>query len=474
MVDHSQDPDQLSPVKRAIVELRVLRAKLREAERVRHEPIAVIGMGCRFPGGANGPDSLWRMLCDGTDAIREVPRDRWDINEFFDPNPDAPGKMSTRWAGFLDEVDKFDADFFGVSPREAVTMDPQQRLFLEVCWESLENAGQSPEKLLGSPTGVFLGIGSSDYAHLQMQFGDPHQIDAYFATGTCHSVASGRLSYTLGLEGPSISLDTACSSSLVAIHLACQSLRIGDCRMALAGGVNVILAPEFLINFSKSHMMAADGRCKTFDASADGFVRGEGCGVVVLKRLADAAADRDNILAVIRGTAINQDGRSSGLTVPNGSSQQEVIRKALMNAGVEPSEVGYVETHGTGTSLGDPIEVHALNAVYGEGRSAQHPLALGSIKTNFGHLETAAGVAGLLKVVLILMHGEIPPHLHFKEPNPHIPWNEFPISVPTTRTLWPSDSTRRIAAVSSFGFSGTNTHVILESAAAIPELLSEG
>jgi acyl transferase domain-containing protein/SAM-dependent methyltransferase/acyl carrier protein len=473
MEDNRQDQEQLSPVKRAIVELRMLRAKLKEAERVRDEPIAVIGMGCRLPGGANDPESLWRMLCDGIDAIREVPADRWDIDEFFDPDPDAPGKMSTRWAGFLDEIDKFDADFFGISPREAVTMDPQQRMFLEVGWEALENAGQSPERLLGSSTGVFLGIASNDYAQLQMQFGEPAQIDAYLATGTCHSVAAGRLAYTLGLEGPAIAIDTACSSSLVAVHLACQSLRIGDCRMALAGGVNAILAPELLINFSKSHMMAADGRCKTFDASADGFVRGEGCGVVVLKRLVDAVADGDNILAVIRGTAIKQDGRSSGLTVPNGSSQQEVIRKALRNAGVEPAEVGYVETHGTGTSLGDPIEVHALHAVYGEGRSRQHPLALGSIKTNVGHLETAAGVAGLLKVVLALKHGEIPPHLHFKEPNPHIPWKEMAISVPTTRTPWPPNAySRRIAGLSSFGFSGTNIHVVVESAAGVPALLA--
>jgi acyl transferase domain-containing protein/SAM-dependent methyltransferase/acyl carrier protein len=458
-----QSADQLSPVKRAIVELRTLRARLKEAERVRDEPIAVIGMGCRFPGGVNSPDSLWQMLCDEVDAIREIPPDRWDIDEFFDPNPDAPGKMSTRWAGLLDEVDKFDADFFGVSPREAVTMDPQQRLFLEVGWEALENAGQAPEKLLGSSTGVFLGIASNDYAQLQMQFGDPAKIDAYLATGMCHSVAAGRLSYTLGLQGPSVALDTACSSSLVAIHLACQSLRLGECRMALAGGVNLILAPELLINFSKSHMMAADGRCKTFDASADGFVRGEGCGAVVLKTLSDAVADGDNILAVIRGTAVNQDGRSSGLTVPNGSAQQEVMRKALTNAGVHPSEVGYVEAHGTGTTLGDPIEVHALNAIYGEGRSKQHPLALGSIKTNIGHLETCAGVAGLLKTVLILLHGEIPPHLHFKQPNPHIPWNDLAVSVPTVRTPWPADNTRRIAAVSSFGFSGTNAHVVLES-----------
>ncbi len=474
METFSEDRNQASPVKRALAELRLLRARLREAEQVRNMPIAIIGMGCRFPGGANDPASLWRLLCNGVDAIREVPPDRWDIDEFYDPNPDAPGKMSSRWGGFLDEVETFDADFFGISPREAVTMDPQQRLFLEVSWESLENAGQSPQKLLRTPTGVFVGIASNDYAQLQMQFGDPNLIDAYLATGTCHSVASGRLSYLLGLQGPSISIDTACSSSLVAIHLACQSLRLGECRLALAGGVNVILAPELLINFSKSHMMAADGRCKTFDAAADGFVRGEGCGVVVLKRLNDAVAEGDHILAVIRGTAINQDGRSSGLTVPNGSSQQDVIRQALANAGVAPLDVGYVETHGTGTSLGDPVEVRALNAIYGAGRSQDHPLALGSIKTNLGHLETAAGVAGLLKAMLVLIHGEIPPHLHFKEPSPHIPWKEYSISVPTQCTPWPSSSGRRIAAVSSFGFSGTNVHLVMEEAPNAGPLIGGG
>ncbi len=463
MNDSPQTPEQLSPVKRALLEIRDLRIRLAEAERVRTEPIAIIGMGCRFPGGASDPESLWRILASATDAVREVPSDRWDINEFFDPNPDALGKMSTRWGGFLDEVDQFDAEFFGVSPREAVSIDPQQRLFLEVCWEALENAGQSPEKLAGSLTGVFLGIASNDYAQLQMQFGMPAEIDAYFATGTCHSVGAGRVAYTLGLEGPAVAIDTACSSSLVAVHLACQSLRLGECRMALAGGVNVILAPELLINFSRSHMMAADGRCKTFDAAADGFVRGEGCGVVTLKRLTDAQADGDNILAVIRGSAVNQDGRSSGLTVPNGSAQRDVIRAALRNGGVSPHEVGYVETHGTGTALGDPIEVNALNAVYGEGRKHDDPLVLGSIKSNIGHLETAAGIAGLLKTVLIFKHGEIPPQLHFRNPNPHISWSDMAVAIPVAPTPWPERTQRRIGAVSSFGFSGTNAHIVVES-----------
>jgi acyl transferase domain-containing protein/SAM-dependent methyltransferase len=459
----TEQRDQLTPVKRALLEIRELKTKLYEAERARHEPIAIIGMGCRFPGGANDAESLWRLLRDGVDAIREVPPDRWDIEEFFDKNPDAPGKMSTRWAGFLDEVDKFDADFFGISPREALAMDPQQRLVMEVGWEALENAGQVSSKLMGSPTGVYVGMSSSDYSFLQIQFGDPNQIDAYLATGLAHAVASGRLSYFLGLQGPSLAVDTACSSSLVAIHLACQSLRLGESRMAMAGGVNVILVPEFLINFSKSHMMAADGRCKTFDAAADGFVRAEGCGMVVLKRLSDALADGDNILAVIRGTAINQDGRSSGLTVPNGPSQQAVIRQALANAAVNPADVGYVETHGTGTSLGDPIEVQALGAVYREGRAGDRRLAIGSIKTNVGHLEAAAGVGGLLKVILAMQRGEIPPHLHLKQLSPHIPWENLPVVVPTKLTPWPSGYERRIAGVSSLGFSGTNAHVIVEA-----------
>lgn len=341
-------------------------------------------------------------------------------------------------------------------------MDPQQRLLMKVAWEALENAGHAPEKLVGSATGVFVGVAAFDYAQMQMQHVPHTEIDAYLATGSSHSVCSGRLSYFLGLQGPSISLDTACSSSLVSVHLACQSLRNRECHLALAGGVNLILIPELLINFSKAHMMAADGRCKTFDATADGFVRGEGAGLVVLKRLSDAIANNDNILAVIRGSAINQDGRSSGLTAPNGPSQQAVIRQALRNANVAPHEVGYIETHGTGTSLGDPIEVQALGAVLREGRASDHPVMLGSIKTNLGHLETAAGVAGLIKTVLALQHHEIPPHLHLRELSPHIAWSDLPVTVPTQRTPWNPTNGKRIAGVSSFGFSGTNVHVVVE------------
>ncbi len=454
--------EPLSPVKRALLEIRELKAKLAETERAQNEPIAIIGMGLRWPGGVHDPESAWRLLRDGVDAISEVPKDRWNIDDYYDPNPDAPGKMSTRWAGFIDDIDKFDADFFGISPREAVSMDPQQRLLMKVAWEAFENAGQSPEKLVGSATGVFVGIAAFDYPEMQMQRVDPASIDAYLATGSSHSVASGRLSYFFGLQGPSISLDTACSSSLVGVHLACQSLRGRECDMALAGGVNLIIIPELLINFSKSHMMAANGRCKTFDASADGFVRGEGAGLLVLKRLSDAIANNDNILAVIRGSAVNQDGRSSGLTAPNGPAQQAVLRRALANAGVAPHEVGYVEAHGTGTSLGDPIEVQALGAVFREGRTADDPLMIGSIKTNIGHLETAAGVTGLIKTVLALKHQEIPPHLHLQELSPHIPWQDFPVIVPTQRTPWRAANGKRIAGVSSFGFSGTNAHVVVE------------
>jgi acyl transferase domain-containing protein/SAM-dependent methyltransferase/acyl carrier protein len=457
--------NEMSPVKRALYELREMRARLNLLEQARTEPIAVIGMGCRFPGGANSPAEYWKLLVNGVDAIRETPPERWDVDEFYDPDPEAVGKISTRWGGYLNDIDMFDGQFFGISPREAQALDPQQRLLLEVTWEALENAGQSPDLLAGSAAGAFVGIAISDYLHLLMK-SDPEAIDVYLATGGAISVASGRLAYFLGLHGPALSIDTACSSSLVAVHLAVQSLRNGECRMALAGGVNVVLLPEVLINFSRARMVSADGRCKTFDARADGFVRSEGCGMIVLKRLSDAQADRDNILAVIRGTAANQDGRSSGLTAPNGPSQEAVIRSALANAGVQPSQVSYVEAHGTGTSLGDPIEVQALAAVLGEGRAPGNRLQIGSAKTNLGHLETAAGIAGLIKTVLMLQHKEIPPHLHFQEPNPYIPWSTIPVDVATQRAPLGSMDGRYIAGVSSFGFSGTNVHVVLESAAA--------
>jgi acyl transferase domain-containing protein len=462
MVGFSERISKLSPKRLALLAMD-LQSRLEAVEQKTKEPIAIIGVGCRFPGGASSPAAFWRLLHDGVDAISEVPGDRWDIETYYDPDPDAPGKMYAIHGGFIDGIDQFDPHFFGISPREAVTMDPQQRLLLEVAWEALENAGQAPEMLEGSSVGVFIGICSTDYSQLLLRL-DPDLFDAYLATGSSHAIASGRLSYILGLHGPSVSIDTACSSSLVAVHMACLSLRAGECRQALAGGVNLLLTPYTTIALCKTRMLAPDGRCKTFDARADGFGRGEGCGMVVLKRFSDAVADGDNILAVIAGSAVNQDGRSSGITAPNGPAQEAVIRQALGSGGIEPSQVGYVETHGTGTSLGDPIEVNALNAVYGKGRAPDNRLGIGSVKTNFGHTEGAAGVAGLIKVVLSLQHKHIPPHLHLDEPNPHIAWNELPVHIPTTLTPWPVIQGRRIGAVSSFGFSGTNAHVIVAEA----------
>ncbi|NWG15756.1 MAG: SDR family NAD(P)-dependent oxidoreductase [Chloroflexi bacterium] len=462
------DGTQLSPLKQAFLALEEMQARLEAVEKARTEPIAIIGMGCRFPGGADSPERYWDLLRDGVDAISEIPPDRWDVDAFYDPDPNVPGKSSVRYGAFIRQpVDHFDPQFFSISPREAGSMDPQQRLLLEVSWEALEHAGIAPDKLSGAPVGVFVAVTSSDYAQLFMKAGDATLLDAYYASGIAHSIVSGRLSYFLGLQGPSLTIDTACSSSLVATHLAVQSLRNGECRMALAGGVNLMLSPDNYVALSKYGMLAPDGRCKAFDAEADGFVRGEGCGMVVMKRLADAQADGDRILAVIRGSALNQDGPSSGLTAPNGPAQQAVIRAALDNAGVEAWQVGYVETHGTGTSLGDPIEVQAIGAALCAGRADDNPLAIGSVKTNIGHLEATAGIAGLMKAVLCLMHREIPPHLHFHNPSPHIPWQKWPIIVPTELTPWYGVDGRLIAGVSSFGFSGTNAHVVLEAAPAI-------
>jgi microcystin synthetase protein McyG len=466
MSEFSERIANLSPKRLALLALE-LQSRVENLEKGQQEPIAVIGMGCRFPGGADDPERFWRLLSSGIDAITEVPPDRWDLDCYYDASPDAPGKMNTRYGAFLSEVDKFDANFFGISPREAVSMDPQQRLLLEVSWEALEHALQSPETLDGSRTGVFIGICNSDYSQ-RLLGQNPDRFDTYLATGSSHAIASGRLSYFLGLHGPSLSIDTACSSSLVAIHLACQSLRAKECRAALAGGVNLVLSPNTTIMLSKARMMAADGRCKAFDAAADGFVRGEGCGILVLKGLADALSDGDNILALLLGSASNQDGRSSGITAPNGPAQEAVIRDALAAAGVSPLDVDYVETHGTGTALGDPIEVNALGAVYGIGRHADARLKIGSVKTNIGHLESASGVAGLIKLILALNHKQIPPHLHLKKPNPYMLWDELPIDIPTKLTPWLPRNGRRLGAVSSFGFSGTNAHIVVQEASDSP------
>ncbi|MEP7311634.1 MAG: beta-ketoacyl synthase N-terminal-like domain-containing protein, partial [Pseudomonadota bacterium] len=454
----------MTPLQRAFLALEDTRARLAAVEAAAREPIAIIGIGCRVPGGGDDPQSFWRLLRDGKDAITPLPADRWDVEATSHTDVDVPGRIATRAGGFLREIDRFDPEFFGITRREAQGMDPQQRLLLEVSWEALENAGQPPDGLERSVTGVYMGLCGNDYAYLQMITGDRKLLDAHFASGIGHSIASGRLSYLLGLQGPSLSIDTACSSSLVAVHLACQALRTKDCRMALAGGVNLILGPEIYIALSQSRMLAPDGRCKTFDAAADGFARGEGCGVVVLKRLSDAIADGDRVLAVVRGSAVNQDGASSGLTAPNGPAQEAVIRDALSRAGVVPGDVGYIEAHGTGTQLGDPLEATALGAVFGPHRDAATPLWVGSVKTNIGHLEAAAGVTGLIKLVLSLQHRTIPAHLNFSTPSPHIPWGELPLRVPTRSEPWQPIAGRRIGGISSFGFSGTNVHIVLEEA----------
>ena len=459
---------------KALRELKAMRAELAaakaRAERPVAEPIAIVGVGCRFPGGADTPDRYWDLLARGGDAIRPVPADRWDADALYDPDPAAPGKLYTRLGGFLDDVSGFDPVFFGLAPREAAHMDPQQRLLLEVAWEALEDAGLPIAALSGTRTGVFVGLASSDYSHLLIEHSGLSDIDAYVLTGNAPNVAAGRLAYVLGLHGPALAVDTACSSSLVSVHLACQSLRQRECDAALAAGVNLILAPGSSVAFCRMNALAHDGYCKTFDAAADGFIRGEGCGVVVLKRLSDALAAGDPIRAVIRGSAVNQDGHTSALTVPNGPAQQAVIRAAQAQAGVDARAVGYVEAHGTGTPLGDPIELHALAEAYGRvlprDAAAPAPLYVGSVKTNFGHLEGAAGIAGLIKAVLSLQHRALPPHLHFTQPNPRVEWARLALRVPTMLTDWPAASTPRLAAVSAFGFSGTNAHVILEEAPA--------
>ena len=465
MSNSSEPLDRRALLQQALQAVEEMQAKLDAVEQARREPIAIIGLGCRFPRGANSPEAFWQLLRDNVDAVTEIPPDRWDVDAYYDANPDAMGKMYTRRGAFLDALpDQFDAAFFGISPREAVGMDPQQRLLLEVSWEALENAGVSPNSLAGSQTGVFVGMSTTDYAQMQARLGGVEIIDTYFGSGVAHSIAAGRVSYTLGLHGPCVTVDTACSSSLTAIHLAVQSLHLHESDLALAGGVNLTIAPDGAIATSRGRMLSADGHCKTFDASADGYVRGEGCGVVVLKRLSDAIAEGDTILALVRGTAINQDGRSNGLTAPHGPSQEAVIRAALANAGLEPDDVGYIEAHGTGTSLGDPIEVNALGAVLGPSHSAEAPLVIGAVKSNIGHLEAAAGVAGLIKIVLAMQNGLIPSNLHFRNPNPLIPWNELPIKIPTQNLPWPAGGKRRVAGVSSFGFSGTNAHLIIEEA----------
>ncbi|MDQ2100538.1 MAG: beta-ketoacyl synthase N-terminal-like domain-containing protein [Tychonema bourrellyi B0820] len=438
-----------------------LQAEVERLKQKEREPIAIVGMSCRL-AEADNPEAFWELLSNGVDAIREAPKGHHSyLDPYYDPDPDVPGKVYMRRAGFLNQSPTdFDASFFGISAREAASLDPQHRLVMEVAWEALENAGFVPEKLAGSQTGVFIGICANDYVW-QLVKQDPVETDFYIGSGNAYSPVAGRLSYFFDFTGPCLAVDTGCASSLAAIHLAVVNLRRGDCNLALAGGVQRYVSPEYWLNLCKSRMLSPDGRCKTFAAGANGYARGEGCGIIVLKRLSDAVADGDNILALIRGTAHGQDGRTSGLTVPSGSSQQNVIRRALANAGIKPKDVNYIEAHGTGTSLGDPIEANALIKVF---RQREEPLILGSAKTNIGHLEGAAGVAGLIKIVLSLQNELIPQHLHFKEPSPYIAWDEMPIKVASEQIPWPATDKTRFAGVSSFGFTGINVHAVLSEA----------
>ncbi len=456
----SPDSGPLSPVKQALLTIETLQSKLDALERSRTEPIAVIGMGCRFPGGIDTPQKFWQLLCEGRDVFRELPPERTELCDVYNPDPLTPGTMYMRYGGFLEHCDLFDAQFFRISPREAHQMDPQQRLLLEVSWEALEHAGQAPDALAGSQTGVFVGVLSTDYAHLPGSLAE--RVDAHYYPGVNSSFLAGRLSYFLGLHGQSLVVDTACSSSLAAVHQACQSLRSGESALALAGGVNLMLSPEISVFLCKAGVISPTGSCRAFDRDADGIVRGEGCGVVVLKRLSDALAAGDTVHAVIRGTAVNHDGASGGLTVPNPRAQSLLYRTALRDAGVEPNEVSYIETHGTGTKLGDPVELRGLSQVFDSARS--QPLYIGSVKTNLGHTDSAAGIAGLIKLVLMLKHGSMPPSLHFSSPNPVFTWDRSCLKVVREQTPWPVQETAPIAGVSAFGLSGMNAHAVLQAA----------
>ncbi|PEE48966.1 hypothetical protein COM71_02745 [Priestia megaterium] len=441
----------LSTIKKLKVEL--------EKKKSNTEPIAVIGMGCRFPGGCNDPETFWEFLNEGHDGVIEVPEDRGSIRDLYDPDPNATGKIYLKEAGFLQEkVSEFDSRFFGISPREAIEMDPQQRLLLEVSWEALERAGISANEIKGTQTGVFIGTIGSEYALLPRA---NKNTNPYTLTGSMSNIASGRISYILGVHGPSISIDTACSSSLVSVHLACESLQRGESSLALAGGVNLMLAPDGFLSLCELNALAKDGRCKTFDASGDGYGRGEGCGVVVLKRLSDALRDKDPVLAVIKGSGVNQDGPGSGLTVPNGKAQKELITKTLDVANVPPDDISYLEAHGTGTALGDPIEFQALTEVFGKDRKAENPLIIGSVKSNIGHLEAAAGMASLIKSILCLQNKTIPPNLHLDTVNPRIHLDKIPAKIPTESIPWETEGKQKNLGISSFGFSGTNAHVIM-------------
>ncbi|MCW7538526.1 polyketide synthase [Aquabacterium sp. A7-Y] len=444
-------------LKTSILKIQEKDRRIAELEAARDEPVAIVGLSCRFPGAAD-PEAFWELIRSGTDALTTMTDQRWNMDDYYSSRIGEPGKICTRRFGLLDAVDQFDPAAFGMSETEAVYVDPQHRLLLEQAWFCFERAGLDVGRVRGADTGVFIGQMNSDYARLIKSTGD---LNPYVGLGNALSAAAGRLSYVFGLKGPSVSVDTACSSSLVAVHLACQSLRMGDCSMALAGGVNLLLSPEAAIGASVSQMLSPNGRCNTFGSGADGYVRSEGCGLVLLKTLARAQADGDTILAVIRGSAVNQDGRSHGLSAPNGPAQIEVMRRALASAKLDPAEVGYLEAHGTGTALGDPVEVQAIDTVYGRAEGRQAPLVLGAVKANIGHCESAAGIAGLIKLVLLLQQGQLPPIAHLGELNPHFDDLSGQLLFPKSGAQPSGVARPGIAALSSFGYTGTNAHLLL-------------
>lgn len=458
----TQSADKAGPggpsSKQILLAVKELQAKLRRLEDERDEPVAVVGAACRLPGGVRDRQSLWALVERGVDAIEEIPRDRWDVDAFYDPEGKAPGKMATRWGGFVGDIDRFDARFFGVSDREAIEMDPQHRLLLELTWEALEDAGIAPERLRGEAVGVYVGICNSDYGRMGLASID--SIGAHTATGSHFNIAAGRISYTFDFRGPSVAIDTACSSSLSALDAAAKALRARECDVAIVAGVSAVVAPTQNVASTKMGLLAKDGRCKVFDARADGIVQGEGAVVVVLERASDVDKSDRRVLGLVRATAVNQDGKSAGLTAPNGESQRAVIRRALRSSRIDAKDVGYVEAHGTGTPLGDPIEMEALDDVYGADRSA--PLWVGSLKANVGHLEAAAGLAGLTKILTCFEHDAIPRQAQFAEPNPRLSLNPARLDVPRETRAWPRSERRRYASLSSFGWSGTNVHVVLE------------